>query len=145
QGAAPSLLLDHHLSAPDPPQNVDRNIRSVALEKDIDSAFANAERANGDPIQKVRQRRAMKADLLRLEIEFEAEARLQQRERRSARPGLWGAGHRIERGPLAEGAPKAAEQFRGPAQVHIARRAIETREEPLSFPSQSISSETEAD
>ena len=109
------------------------------------SALSNAERADGDPIHKVRQRRATKADLLRLEIELEAQARLQQRQRRCARPGLRRAGHRIERRPLAERAPEAAEQFRGPTQVHIARRVIETRQEPLSFLSQSVSSEAEAD
>ena len=95
------LLLHHHLGASDPPQNVDRNIRSVALQEDIDTGFANAERANDDPIQKVRQRRSPKADLLRVEIELEAQTGLQQRQRRSARPGLRRAGDRIERRPLA--------------------------------------------
>src|SRR3984957_9480113 len=140
-----ALLLDHHLSAPDPPQNVDRNIRSVALQEDIDSAFANGERANDGPIEKVRQCRAVKTDLLRVAIELEAQTSLQQRQRRSARPGLRGAGHRIERWALAEGAREAAKQFRRPTQVHIARSVKETRQEPLSFLSQSISSKAEAD
>ncbi len=39
----PALLLDHHLGAPDPAQNVDGHIGSVALQDEVDTGFANAE------------------------------------------------------------------------------------------------------
>ena len=139
------LSLDQHVGVSDPPQDIDRHIGSVALQEDIDLARANAQRANDDPIHKIRQRRSQKADLLGLEVEVEAEAGLQQRERRGARP--WPAANRRpdRASALAGRAPEPAEQFCWAAQVHIARSAVKTVRSPLNLLSHAIPGEAEAD
>ena len=60
---------------------------------------------------------------LRAALEGEAEAGLEQIERRGRRPGLRTAGDRIEGRPAAPLARKAAEELRQPAQIDIGRGA----------------------
>src|SRR5579885_230092 len=80
-----ALALDH----------VDGHVVLVPAQEDVDPRFAETQIPDAQLLDQARKRRALEADLAAGLVAAQAEAGLEQRERRGARPGLGRAGDGI--------------------------------------------------
>src|SRR5262245_66250901 len=93
-------------------QDLHRHILAMAPDAQIDGRFAKLQSAQDHFIEEGWKARIAQPDLGAFRVEFEPKRRLEQGERRRARPGLRRTGDRIERRPAMLLAPEAAKQFR---------------------------------
>src|SRR5206468_2411716 len=103
------------------PRDVESDVAAVPPQEHIGHAASGLQPANIQLIEKLREHRLVKADLTRLLIETDTEARLYECEDRGAGPGLRRARDRIKRWRVESPRREAAEQFGQAAQVHIPR------------------------
>src|ERR1700722_13396992 len=96
-------------------------------------------------VEEGRQAWVMQANFSAIGIEFETERRLEQGERRRARPGLRRTCDRIQRRPTSLFAPEAAEQFGQPAQVHVGRSVKQRLEHLLDRMLEAVTRESKGD
>src|ERR1700682_4943128 len=82
------------------------------LHADVGGCRAHLQIADQHAVDEGGKRRPPQADLVREGIEFEPEARLQERKRCRACPGLRRAGDGIKRGAAAAAAAESAKEFR---------------------------------
>src|SRR5450759_1575543 len=111
---APPSMREHdrHLDPAAGAQDLERHLVAVAADPKVDAGRSQFQFSQHHFVEKRRQTRVAQADFAALGVKFEPERRLQQRERRRARPGLRRAGDGIERRAASLFTAKAAEQLR---------------------------------
>src|SRR5258708_40270999 len=100
---------DRYLNLAAGAQELHRHLVGMPVDHQIDAGLAELQVAQHDLVEKLRQARIAQAYLADARIELQSQRRLDQRERRRARPGLRGACDRIECRPAAASALKSAE------------------------------------
>src|SRR6516165_1664626 len=96
-------------------------------------------------VEEFGQHRVVEVYRTRVPIETDAEARLNQPEHRSTRPGLRYARHRIECRRVEPAPRKAAEQFGQPPQIHISRCFEQPPEDFEHLVLQAVACKTQSD
>src|ERR1051325_10896183 len=127
------------------PQQLHRDLVAVATDDEINAGVPELEIAQDQVAEERRQARVAQADLARAGVELQPERRLDQRERRRARPGLRRAGDRIERRAAAAPAREAAEELGQAAQIHVGRRVEQALEHLLDGALEAVAGEPERD
>src|SRR5438034_1512217 len=136
---------DRHLNMTAGSHDLERYFITVAANPQIDAGRPELQIAQQHFVEEFRQPWITQTDLAARSIEFEAERRFQQRERRRAGPCLRCAGDGIEHRPTPPLALETAEQFRQPPQIHVARGVEQALEQMRHRMLQAVAREAERD
>src|SRR5262245_22394101 len=116
------LTMYHRLSTRSLcPYDLNRHVPGLAVSRYVHTRLPKPEIAEQYRLEKGRQVRIPKTDLILHGVELQSERRLQHEERRAACPGLRRTGDGVKRGASTLPALKTAEQLGKPAQIHIGR------------------------
>src|SRR4029079_5435254 len=112
---------DGHLDMTTRGQYLERYLIAMPSDPKVDTRCSQPQLAQHHLVEKRRQARVAHPDFAALGIELKSERRLQQCERRRARPRLRRTCNRIKRWPPPLLTAESAKQFRKPAQIHVGR------------------------
>lgn len=123
--ARPPSEHDFHFGVAFAAEEVHRDARGVTAEHEVELALADAQAAHAEPVEELRQARPAQDHGGRGGVDLDAQAGLEERERRARGPGLRRAGDGVEGRRLAAPALEAAEKLGKPAQMHLRGRVEE--------------------